>query len=44
VTTATIADESLYPNRPYVIGTAAMVLIMVFFIVSLLVAIIREHS
>jgi capsular polysaccharide transport system permease protein len=44
VTTATIADESLYPNRPYVIGTAAMVLIMVFFIMSLLTAIIREHS
>jgi capsular polysaccharide transport system permease protein len=44
VTQPSIADSSLYPNRPYIIGTAAMILIMIFFIVSLLVAIIREHA
>ncbi len=44
VTQPTIADASLYPDRIYVIGTAAMILLMVFFILSLLVAIIREHT
>lgn len=44
VTQPSIADTSLYPNRTWVIGTAAMILLMVYFIVSLLVAIIREHS
>ena len=32
------------PISTYVIGTAAMILLMVFFILSLLVAIIREHT
>jgi capsular polysaccharide transport system permease protein len=44
VTQPSIADASQYPDRPWVIGTAAMVLLMIFFVVSLLVAIIREHS
>lgn len=43
VTTPSIADASLFPNRSYNIGTAALILIAVFFIVSLLAAIIREH-
>ncbi len=44
VTTPTIADASQYPNRPYNIGTAALILIALYFIFSLLVAIIREHA
>ncbi|MBI2718631.1 MAG: hypothetical protein HY245_15455 [Rhizobiales bacterium] len=44
VTQPSIADESLYPNRPWILGTAAMVLLMIYFIVSLIVAIIREHT
>ena len=44
VTQPSIADASLYPDRTYIIGTAAMILLMVFFILSLLVAIIREHT
>ncbi|MFT3988273.1 hypothetical protein [Aestuariivirga sp.] len=44
VTQPSIADSSIYPDHVYVIGTAAMILIMVFFIISLLIAIIREHT
>ena len=44
VTTPTIADASLYPNRPYIIATAALILIMVYFVLALIVAIIREHA
>lgn len=44
VTQPTVADDSLYPNRGFIIGTAAMVLFMVFFILSLIVAIVREHA
>lgn len=44
VTQPSIADTSLFPNRAWLIGTAAMILLMVYFIISLLVAIIREHS
>jgi capsular polysaccharide transport system permease protein len=43
VTQPSIADASLYPNRGFIIGTAAMILFMIFFVVSLIVAIIREH-
>jgi capsular polysaccharide transport system permease protein len=44
VTQPSIADESLYPDRVYIMGTAALILMMVYFIVSLIVAIIREHT
>lgn len=44
VTQPSVADASLYPKRGFIIGTAAMVLFMIFFIISLVVAIIREHA
>jgi capsular polysaccharide transport system permease protein len=44
VTQPSVADASLYPNRGFIIGTAAMVLFMIFFVISLIVAIIREHA
>ena len=44
VTTPSLADASLFPNRPYNIGTAALLLIALYFITSLLAAIIREHA
>ena len=44
MTVPSLADASLYPDRVYIIGTAAMVLLVVYFVLSLLVAIIREHS
>lgn len=44
VTQPSVADASLYPNRTYNIGTAAMLLLMIFFVLSLIVAIIREHA
>ena len=44
VTTPSIADASMFPNRSYNIGPAALLLIAVFFVLSLLAAIIREHS
>lgn len=44
VTTPSLADASLYPDRPYNIGTAALLLIMLYFVVSLLAAIVREHA
>ena len=44
VTTPSLADASLYPDRPYNIGTAALLLMMIYFVVSLLAAIVREHA
>ncbi len=44
VSNPTLADESLFPNRPYIIVTAAMIALMIFFIVSITLATIREHS
>jgi capsular polysaccharide transport system permease protein len=44
VTQPALADASIYPDRVYIVGTAAMLLLLVYFIVSLLVAIIREHA
>ncbi len=38
------AELSLYPNRIYIVVTGAIVLLAVYFVVSLLIAIIREHS
>ena len=44
VTQPSLADESEYPNRLYIVATWAIVLLLVNFIVSLIVAIIREHA
>jgi capsular polysaccharide transport system permease protein len=44
VTTPTMADASIYPDRPYIIITAAIILLMAYFILSLIGAIIREHT
>lgn len=44
VTQPALADSSTYPDRTYIVGTAAMLLLMIYFIVSLVIAIIREHS
>ncbi len=44
VTEPSLADASLYPDRAYNIGTAAMLLLILYFVVSLMVAIIREHA
>lgn len=44
ITTPSLADASLYPDRPYIIGSAILILLMVYFIVALLVAVIREHA
>ena len=44
VTSPSMADASLYPDRPYNIGTATILLLMVFFVISLMVAIVREHA
>lgn len=44
VTNPSLADSSLYPDRPYIIGTAILVLLIIYFILSLVVAIIREHT
>lgn len=44
VTQPTIADSSLYPNRKYNVATAAILLLMVFFVVSLMIAVVREHA
>lgn len=43
ITRPSLADASLYPDRPYIIITAMLVLLMIYFVISLLVAIIREH-
>ena len=39
-----VADASLYPDRPYNIITAVIILLVFFFISTLMVAIVREHS
>jgi capsular polysaccharide transport system permease protein len=44
VTQPSLADASLYPDRTFIIGTTIIVLLMIYFILSLIVAIIREHS
>jgi capsular polysaccharide transport system permease protein len=44
VTSPSLADASLYPDRVYNIGTAALLLLIAFFVISLMVAIIREHA
>lgn len=44
VTMPSLADASLFPDRSYNIGTAVMLLLIFYFVVSLMVAIIREHA
>ena len=44
VTQPTLADSSQFPDRTYIIGSAAMVILMLYFIVALIIAIIREHA
>jgi len=39
-----LSDDSQYPNRPYILMTAAVILLVAFFISSLLLTIIREHA
>ena len=44
VSPPTLADESLYPNRPYIIMTTAIIALMLYFIASITLATIREHA
>src|SRR5436190_4353225 len=44
VATPSIADESQYPSRPYVIITAAIIFLALYFVGALVVSILREHS
>jgi capsular polysaccharide transport system permease protein len=44
VAAPSIADESQYPNRPFVIITGAVVFLALYFIAALVLSIIREHS
>ena len=39
-----LADESQFPNRPYIIITAAIILMAVYFIGALILSIVREHA
>jgi capsular polysaccharide transport system permease protein len=43
VAAPSIADESQYPSRPYVIITAAIVLFAIYFLGALVMSILREH-
>jgi len=44
VSKPTLADESLFPNRPYIIVTTAMIALVIYFITSITLATIREHA
>lgn len=44
VTQPSLADASLYPDRVYNVITAAILLLMVYFVVSLMIAVVREHA
>ena len=44
VSSPTTADESLYPDRLYIVITAAMIALLIYFIVSITAATIREHA
>lgn len=39
-----VPERAEYPNRAYLIATAAVILMILFFVTSLTMAIIREHS
>ncbi|MFL5260590.1 MAG: hypothetical protein ACJ8AS_12620 [Hyphomicrobiales bacterium] len=44
VAAPSVADQSLYPNRPYIIATAGIIFGAVWFLVTLIVSVLREHS
>jgi capsular polysaccharide transport system permease protein len=44
VAAPSIADESQYPSRPYVIITVAIVFLALYFVGALILSILREHS
>jgi capsule polysaccharide export protein KpsE/RkpR len=44
VTQPSIADESSYPDRPYAIATAAIILLVAYFVISLMAAVLRERA
>jgi len=44
VASPTVADASLYPNRPYILGSAAIILLVIYFVSTLMVALIREQA
>ncbi len=44
VASPSLADSSLYPNRPYILITAAIILLVGFFVSTLMVALIREQA
>jgi capsular polysaccharide transport system permease protein len=44
VATPSVADESQYPDRPYIIITAGIILLAIYFIGTLILSIIREHA
>src|SRR5204862_2569638 len=44
VASPSIADQSQYPNRPFVIIAGAVVFLALYFIAALVLSIIREHS
>lgn len=44
VTQPSLAEKAEYPKRLYIVGTAAIILIIVYFVTTLMVAIVREHS
>ncbi len=44
VTQPSIADSSLYPDREYNVVTALIILLMIYFVVSLMIAVVREHA
>jgi len=39
-----VAEESEYPDRVYVIVTGGIIFLVIYFVLSLIVSIIREHS
>jgi capsular polysaccharide transport system permease protein len=44
VTQPSLADSSLYPDREYNVVTALVILLMIYFVVSLMIAVVREHA
>ncbi len=44
VSAPTLADESRYPDRPYIVITGSMIALMIYFIVSITIAMVREHA
>ena len=44
IASPTEADASLYPDRPYILGTAAIILLVAYFMSTLMVALIREQA